>query len=164
MATAVRSALADLNPNLALTSMMTMSERSESVTARPRVVSILLSVFAAVAVFLVAVGLYGTIAFSVARRTRELGLRASLGAGRGTLLWLVLQRGLGTAVVGIAVGLVGASWATRSLEALLFDVETLDPLTLGVASALLFLVALGAAYLPARRAMRIDPMEALRAE
>ena len=144
--------------------MMTMSERSESVTARPRVVSILLSVFAAVAVFLVAVGLYGTIAFSVARRTRELGLRASLGAGRGTLLWLVLQRGLGTAVVGIAVGLVGASWATRSLEALLFDVETLDPLTLGVASALLFLVALGAAYLPARRAMRIDPMEALRAE
>jgi len=164
LATAVRSALADLNPNLALTSMMTMSERSESVTARPRVVSILLSVFAAVAVFLVAVGLYGTIAFSVARRTRELGLRASLGAGRGTLLWLVLQRGLGTAVVGIAVGLVGASWATRSLEALLFDVETLDPLTLGVASALLFLVALGAAYLPARRAMRIDPMEALRAE
>ena len=67
-------------------------------------------------------------------------------------------------LVGIAVGLVGASWATRSLEALLFDVETLDPLTLGVASALLFLVALGAAYLPARRAMRIDPMEGLRAE
>ena len=143
---------------------MTMEERAASVTARHRVVSMLLGTFAGISLFLVAAGLYGTIAFTVAGRTRELGLRASLGADRGSQLALVLRQGLGVTVLGIALGLVGAWWTTRFLEGLLFGVEPVDPLTLVGTSGVLFLVAFVAAYLPARRAMHIDPMTALRAE
>ena len=161
---AMRRSLAALNPNLALTSTMTMQVRAANVTARPRVVSMLLSIFAGVSLFLVAAGLYGTIAFTVARRTRELGLRASLGADRGSLLSLVLKRGLGVTILGILVGLTGAAWTTRFLEGLLFGVEAVDPITLAGVSAVLFLVAFVASYLPARRAMHVDPMAALRTE
>ena len=161
---AVRSTLAELNSDIALTSVMTMAERAANATARPRVVSMLLSVFAAVSLFLVAAGLYGTIAFTVAGRTRELGLRASLGADRGSLLTLVMRQGLGVTVLGIVLGLLGAWWTTRFLEGLLFGVESLDPLTLAGTSGLLFLVAVVAAYLPGRKAMHIDPMTALRME
>ena len=161
---AIRSTLAELNSSLALTSVMTMEERMASVTARPRVVSMLLSIFAGISLFLVAAGLYGTIAFTVAGRTRELGLRASLGADRGSLLTLVLRQGVGVTVLGIVLGLFGAWWTSRFLEGLLFGVEAVDPLTLAGTSGLLFVVALVAAYLPGRRAMSIDPMTALRTE
>ena len=138
---AIRSTLAELNSDIALTSVMTMDERSANMNARPRVVSMLLSVFAAVSLFLVAAGLYGTIAFTVARRTREIGLRASLGANRGSLLTLVLRQGIGVTVLGIVVGLAVSSWATRFLEGLLFGIGTVDPVTLGGVSLVLFLVA-----------------------
>ena len=132
---AIRSTLAELNSDIALTSVMTMEEPAKTVTARPRVVSMLLSIFAAVSLFLVAAGLYGTIPFTVARRTREIGLRASLGANRGSLLTLVLEQGLGVTVLGIVVGLGVSSWATRFLEGLVFEVGTVDPITLGGVTA-----------------------------
>ena len=161
---ALRSALAQLSPNVVLTSTMTMQERAATITARPRVVALLLTVFGAVSLFLVAAGLYGTIAFTVAGRTRELGLRASLGADKLSLMTLVLRQGLGVTLIGIACGLIAATWATRFLQGLVFGAETLDPVVLAGVSVVLFLVACAAAILPARRAMRIDPMVALRTD
>jgi hypothetical protein len=160
----VRAVLADLNSSIALTSVMSMDERATQVTARPRIVAMLLGVFGAVSLFLVGAGLYGTIAFAVARRTRELGLRASLGADRTSLAVLVLRQGLGITLVGIAVGAVGATWATGYLDGLLFGTEGLEPVSLALVSGLLLAVAFLAAYVPARRAMRIDPIVALRAD
>jgi putative ABC transport system permease protein len=120
--------------------------------------------FGALSLFLVAAGLYGTIAFAVARRTKELGLRASLGAGRMAILALVLKQGLGVTMLGILVGIVASSWGTRFLEGLLFGTTPIDPASLVWVSLVLFLVAFAAAYVPARRALRIDPMSALRTE
>jgi putative ABC transport system permease protein len=161
---ALRSTLAELDPNIALTSVMSMDQRSTTNNARPRVVTMLLALFGAVSLFLVAAGLYGTIAFAVARRTKELGLRASLGAGRWTILTLVLKQGVGVTLLGILVGLVGSRWGTRFLEELLFGTTSLDPVSLIGVAAVLFVVALVATYVPARRALRIDPMSALRTE
>ncbi|HSR42907.1 MAG TPA: ADOP family duplicated permease [Longimicrobiales bacterium] len=161
---AVRSALAELNPALALTSAATLEARLADLTARPRVVSVLLSLFAGVAVILVAVGLYGVLAFTVARRTRELGVRAALGADRRSLLGLMLGQGAAVAVLGTLLGLLGALWLAPFLDRLLFEVEPLDPAAFGAAALTILGVALAASWLPARRATRIDPMEALRAE
>ncbi|MEZ4415604.1 MAG: ADOP family duplicated permease [Gemmatimonadota bacterium] len=161
---ALRAALAELNPNAVLTSVMSMDTRLADITARPRVVTMLLSLFGGVALFLVGAGLYATIAFAVVRRTRELGLRASLGAPRGRLVLLVLRQELAVTGLGILAGLAGSLWAMRFLEALVFGADTTDPRTFAVVSGLLFGVALLAAYLPARRALRIDPVVALRAE
>lgn len=164
IAPAVRSALAEMAPHIALTSVMPMDVRAAASTSRSRVITLLLGVFSTVSLLLVAAGLYGTIAFTVTRRTRELGLRASLGAPQASLAGLVIRQGLGVTLVGIIVGVIGSFWATRFLQGLLFGTESLDPVTLTVASTVLFVVALAAAYLPARHAMRIDPMVALRAD
>jgi putative ABC transport system permease protein len=153
-----------LGPNIALTSVMSMDDRSATTNARPRVVTMLLGLFGALSLFLVAAGLYGSIAFAVARRTKELGLRASLGAGRGTILMLVLKQGVGITLLGIVLGVVASSWGTRFLEGLLFGTTSLDPVSLAGVAVVLFAVALVAAYVPARRALRIDPMSALRTE
>jgi putative ABC transport system permease protein len=160
----VRAVLAEIAPEVALTSVMSMEERAASATLRPRVLTMLLGFFGFVALFLVAVGLYGTIAYAVTRRTRELGLRASLGAGRGSLLALVLRRGLGVTLVGISAGVGVSLWVTRFLEGLVFGLSTSDPAALLGVSAALFVVAAVAAYLPARKGTRIDPMVALRTE
>ena len=160
----VRSTLEAVAPHVVLTSVMPMRERTASVTARPRVVTALLSLFGAASLFLVAVGLYATIAFAVARRTRELGLRASLGASRWSLAALVVGQGLGVTLLGISLGLVGAAWSTRFLQGMLFGIEGIDLPTMIAACAGLSLVASVAAFLPARKAMRIAPMAALRAD
>jgi predicted permease len=164
MIPALRAAMAELAPELAVTSVMSMEARAASTTVRSRVLTMLLGFFGSAALFLVAVGLYGTIAYAVTRRTRELGLRASLGAGRASLAGLVLRQGLGVTLAGILVGLAGSTWASRFLEGLLFGTQRLDAVGMGGASLLLFSVAFLAAYLPARRGTRIDPMEALRSE
>ena len=161
---AVRSALADIAPDIALTSVMSMERRARNTTARPRVVAMLLGVFGVVSLFLVAAGLYGTIAFAVARRTKELGLRVSLGADRMAISGLVLRQGIGVTLVGIGLGVLGSLGATRALQGVMFGVGSFEPSTLLGVSAILFLVAVIAASVPARRATRIDPMVALRAE
>ncbi len=161
---AMRSAMAELAPDLAVTSVMSMETRAAGTTVRSRVLTMLLGFFGVAALFLVAVGLYGTIAYSVTQRTRELGLRASLGADRGSLAALVLRQGVGVTLVGIGVGVIGSTWATRFLQDLVFGTRTVDPVGLVGVCTILLGVALAAAYLPARRGTRIDPMEALRAD
>jgi len=134
---------------------------SDSV-ARPRFRTGLLSAFAAIALLLAATGIYGVIAYSVAQRTQEIGIRMALGAHRADVLRLVLGQGTMLAIEGIGLGLAGALLLTRLLGSLLFAVSPTDPLTFAAVSIGLTGVALLASYIPARRATRIDPLVALR--
>jgi putative ABC transport system permease protein len=125
---------------------------------------ILLGVFAAVALLLAAVGIYGVISFVVGERTHEIGVRMALGAQYSDVMSLVLGEGLRMAVVGVVAGIGAASGLTRLMANQLFGVRAQDPLTFGVIAMGLLIIALVACYLPARRAMRVDPMAALRCE
>jgi ABC-type antimicrobial peptide transport system permease subunit len=120
--------------------------------------------FAALALLLAAVGLYAVLAYSVSRRTHELGVRMALGARRGDVLRLVLGHGLRVTAIGIALGVVGALGLTRLLQSLLYEVHPTDPATFAFVLLLMASVSVAASYLPARRAMRVDPMEALKYE
>jgi putative ABC transport system permease protein len=122
----------------------------------------LLSVFGFLALGLASIGLYGMMAYSVGRRRREIGLRVALGADQSSVLALVLRQGMQLVGIGVIIGLAASMLAARALSNLLFDVSPLDPIGLGVASLILVMVALAACYLPARRASRVDPLEALR--
>jgi ABC-type antimicrobial peptide transport system permease subunit len=124
----------------------------------------LFSIFAALAVILGAVGVYGVISYSVAQRTREIGIRVALGAKRKQVLFLVVGHGARLAVVGVAFGLAGALLLTRLMSSLLYGVGAADPFTYFVVAVVLVFVAVGASYIPARRAMRVDPVVALRYE
>ncbi len=131
---------------------------------QPRFAMALIGAFALVALLLTAVGLYGVIAYAVTHRTREIGIRVALGAEPGSVSRLVVGEGLKLTAIGLALGLVGAAFATRALTSILYGVNPLDPATFAAIAALLVATTLIAAYLPARRALRIDPTEALRAE
>jgi putative ABC transport system permease protein len=120
--------------------------------------------FGGLAMLLAAVGLYGVVAYTVAQRTREIGVRLAMGAQRGDVLWMVLGRGLGLTGLGIVVGLALSVAATRMLGRLLYGLSPLDPLAFTVASLAWTAIAMLASYVPARRAMRVDPAVALRWE
>jgi putative ABC transport system permease protein len=137
--------------------------RSESM-ALNRVSAILLSVFAGLALLLAAIGIYGIISWSVTQRTHEIGLRTALGAASQDVLRMIVGNALSLAAVGVTLGLAGAFAATRILTTVLFDVKPTDPLTFASVAIILTAIALAAAYIPARRATRIDPLEALRHE
>jgi putative ABC transport system permease protein len=124
----------------------------------------LLTLFALIALMLASVGVYGVVSYSALQRTHEIGVRMALGAQRKDVLKLVLGHGAKLAVVGVALGLIGSLLASRLLNTLLFGVSARDPLTLAAVSVLLGGVALLACYIPARRAMKVDPLEALRYE
>ena len=141
-----------------------MEEVLASARSRPRFLTTLLGLFSATALVLAAVGLYGVISYSVTRRTTEFGIRAALGAQPGQVRALVVGQGLRLAAVGVVVGTAGSLLATRALASLLFGVTPHDPLTFIAGSLVLLLVAFLASYLPARRAMRLNPVEALRSE
>jgi putative ABC transport system permease protein len=158
----VRSAVAGADPSQPVTDMRTMDAVVASSAAQRSLALTLFAAFATLAVLLSAAGIYGVLAGSVAERTREIGLRSALGATPGDLLRMVLARGLGLAAAGVAFGLIGALATTRYLRALLFGVAPMDPLMLGAAASLLLIVAAAACFVPARRAIRVDPMEALR--
>ena len=132
--------------------------------ARPRFVMTLLGIFAGVALVLGAVGIYGVMAYGVAQRTGEIGIRMALGAGAAQVTRMVVGQGMLVALVGVGVGVVGAIGLTRFMESQLFGVSATDPITFAAVAALLSVVALVASYLPARRAAKVDPTEALRAE
>jgi putative ABC transport system permease protein len=132
--------------------------------ARPRFQSVLLASFAGLALLLAAIGIFGVMSYSVAQRTHEIGIRVALGAQRDQVLRLVVGQGLLLALIGTAAGLAGAFALTRYLKTLLFNVSPTDWLTFTAVPIVLCAVALAACYLPARRAMRVDPMQALRYE
>jgi putative ABC transport system permease protein len=132
--------------------------------ANRRFLLLVVGFFAAAALTLAAVGIYGVVAFSVARRTQEIGVRVALGAQRGDVLRLVVGEGARLAFLGVAIGIAVSFAITRFISSLLFGVSSTDPLTFASVAALLSLAALAASYVPARRAMRVDPMVALRYE
>jgi putative ABC transport system permease protein len=161
---AVRATVADVDPNQPLHNVMTMEQRLADTTTSRRLNSALLGGFAAVALLLAVLGIYGVMSYAVTQRRREIGVRMALGAQRSDVLGLVLRRGLRLTLLGVAIGLVGALALTRYLSSLLFEVRPTDPLTFAVIPLILAAAALLACWLPARRAARVDPMVALRTE
>jgi putative ABC transport system permease protein len=160
----VRQVLRELDPAVPVYDVATLPALVEKASAQRRFVMRLLGAFAIVAVLLAAIGLYGVVSFGVAQRTREVGVRMALGAQRRDVMTLVLSGGVALVAGGLLIGLVAAVVATRFMEALVFGVSPIDPITFGGAAALLSLVALAAHVVPIRRALRIDPAVALRAE
>jgi predicted permease len=161
---AVRARVLALDRDQPVTGVQSMDELLEAGAAQPRFTTWLLGGLAATAFLLSMVGIYGVIAYSVAERTQEMGIRIALGADGRDILRLVLGHGLLLAGTGIAIGLAAAFALTRLMTALLYRVSVTDPLTFIAGPALFAAVALGASYLPARRAMRVDPATALRSE
>jgi putative ABC transport system permease protein len=164
LTTPVRAQVAAVDPSLAVYDVATLAAIERDALAPQRFSALVLSGFAGGALLLAAVGLYGILAFSVAARTRELGVRMALGAGRGTMLGLVVGRGMRLTLAGLGLGALGAAAASRALGSLLFETPALDVPTFLVVPLVLAGVALLACYLPARRAARIDPMAALRSD
>ena len=164
MENALRATVRSIDPQLPLTQVQTMERAISDSEAPRRFNTALISSFAAIAVLLAVLGIYSVIAFSVALRVQELAIRMALGSQRSGIVRLVVTSGAKLAVVGCAIGLVGAMAASHLLSSFLFGVSALDPLVLLVAAVLVLLLALAASLLPARRAASIDPVQALRAE
>ena len=161
---AVRAELASLDPAIPLTSVRVFDEYISRSLARPRFNALLLSIFAGTALLLTAVGIYGVIAYSVSQRTNEIGIRMALGAAQSTIFRLIVGQAMTLVAISVVIGLVGAFAATRLLNSLLFGVGASDPITFLAIVFLLATVAFLASWLPARRAARVNPMVALRAE
>jgi len=162
--TEVREAIWAVNPNLPLANVRTMEEDLSGSMARTSFSLIMLGIAAAVALILGAIGIYGVISYVVSQRTRELGVRLALGAEPSDVRRMVLRQGLVLAGVGVTVGLGAALGLTRLMEALLYGVDPIDPLTFGAVAISLTAVALLASYVPARRASKVDPVVAIRFE
>ncbi|HEV2489545.1 MAG TPA: ABC transporter permease [Candidatus Acidoferrales bacterium] len=160
----VKSAIWAVDSNQPISRIRTMDQILSESLARRRLYMVLLGVFAGAALLLAAVGIYGVVSYSVSQRTHEMGIRLALGAQRSDVLRLILGQGTGVALLGIAIGIVASLALTRLMSSLLFGVSATDPLTFAVVAILLMLVALTACYIPARRAMRVDPLVALRYE
>lgn len=160
----IGQAIHGVNRDQAISDVRTLEQIKAETAVTNRLEAALLAVFAAVALLLAAIGIYGVISYSVAQRTHELGIRAALGASAGSLLKLILYRGLALTLIGLMIGLGGALALTRLMAILLYGVGARDPVTLISVAAILAVVALAACYVPARRATKIDPMVALRYE
>jgi putative ABC transport system permease protein len=162
VAGAVRAAVHALDRNVPISSMQSMEQIVASSIADRHFSTMLLSAFAALALLLAGIGIYGVIAYGVSQRTYEIGLRMALGAQRGSVMALVMVQGLRLTLIGLAIGIVGALVVARALRSLLVGVPPMDLPTLGVVSLVLAGIALLACALPARRAMAVAPTEALR--
>jgi putative ABC transport system permease protein len=160
----VRAAVLGVDRDQPIAQVRTMEELMASAVGQRRLSTLLLGVFAAIALLLAALGIYGVMAFDVSRRTQEMGLRMALGAARGRVLALVMRQGMQLAAAGLVLGLIGSVIAGRLIESQLFGIRTIDPATYLVVAVALGLVAIAATLVPAFRATRVDPMEALRYE
>jgi putative ABC transport system permease protein len=139
-----------------------MDEHMSSSLAERRFQTLLLGVFAGIALVIAAIGIYGVVSYAVSRRTHEIGVRMALGAQAGDVLRMVLWRGMSLTLIGVTLGLAAAFALTRVLKNLLFEVSTTDPGTFALIALLLIGAALIASYIPARRATKVDPLQALR--
>jgi putative ABC transport system permease protein len=164
LAGGVREQLNEIDPSLPLADVRLMEDVLTRAQARPRFLTLLLTLFSGVALAIATVGIYGVVSYSVARRTKEFGLRMVLGAQGGDVLGLVMKQGAGMVAFGIAVGLATAFALTRLMASLLFGVTATDIPTFVSVTIILFGVALAACYIPARRATRVDPIQTLRYE
>jgi ABC-type antimicrobial peptide transport system permease subunit len=160
----VRQRLRAIDPDLPIYNVQTMGERVADSLARRRFAMLLLTLFAGIALCLSTIGIYGVMAYLVTQGTRELGIRMALGCTPRGVAALVIRNGMGIALAGVALGVIGAFALTRFMSSLLFGIRASDPLTFGAVSLLLAAVALIASYVPGRRAARIDPMTSLRSE
>jgi putative ABC transport system permease protein len=166
----VRSVVRDIDANLPVQNVMTQVEQADETLRMERLFAKLLTLFALLAQQLAAIGLFGVLAYQVAQRTHEIGIRIALGANRSNVLRMIVRQGMTLVILGVILGLVGAYVLTRYLESwiglskMLFGVKVSDPLTYGVIALLLTMVALIACYIPARRATKVDPLVALRYE
>jgi ABC-type antimicrobial peptide transport system permease subunit len=158
----VRELIAEIDPLLPIQRVQTMADLVYESAELPRFYMVLMSVFGGIAIVLALIGFYGMMAFSIARRTRELGVRVALGASPAALRRMVLRQGAGVVAVGIGIGLAGCLAVTRLLESFLYGLSPTDPLTYGALTAFVAAVGLLACYIPARRATRVDPLTALR--
>jgi len=163
LAETLRRIVRERNPNVPV-KFSTMEQNLAENVAAPRFRTLLLGIFAGLAVLLAMAGIYGVMAYVVGQRRNEIGLRMALGASQANVLGLVLRHGMIYVVVGVAVGLMGAVAATRLLTSMLFEVKPTDPATYAAVAAVLAAVALAASYIPARRAAKVDPLTALRQE
>ena len=160
----VRRKVHELDAELPLSSVRTMEEWLTASAGQPRMSATLLGIFAAIALAIASIGIYGVLAYSVNQRTREIGLRMAIGAQRGNVLGLVVREGMLVSLAGIGAGLFGAAAASHLLESLLYGVPARDPATYAAAAGALAAIALAACAAPAWRASRVDPMVALREE
>jgi putative ABC transport system permease protein len=161
---ALRQRIASIDPDLPLVRPRTMETVIEVSAGTARLTSVLTSVFGALAGLLATVGIYSLVAYSVAQRTRELGIRVALGADRGAVLRLIVGEGLLLAGIGLAIGLAAARMLTGTLQTMLFEVSPLDPAVIAMTCVGITVITILASYIPARRAIRVDPMHALRAD
>jgi ABC-type antimicrobial peptide transport system permease subunit len=160
----VRAAVAEVEPNQPLHNVVTMEQRLANTAALRRLSMVLLGSFAAVALLLTVVGIYGVMSYAVTQRRREIGVRMALGAQKSDVLGLIIHGGLRLTLLGVAIGLAGAFALTRYLSSLLYSVKATDPVTFLTIAVALTAVALLACWLPARRAANVHPMVALRTE
>ena len=161
---AVQNEVHAMDRELPVFNVKTMDEYISASVAAPRFNATLLVIFAAVALILTIVGLYGVMSYSVAQRTNEIGIRMALGAQTGDVLRLIVSQGFKLVLLGLGIGLAAALALMKIISSLLFGVTTKDPFTFGAVAVLLAIIALLACYIPARRATRLDPLRALRYE
>ncbi len=164
LANAIRQEVWAIDRNVPITEVRTMEQILATVTEQPRFNTILLGIFAALALILAGIGIYGVLSYSVTQRTREIGIRIALGARRGDVLRLVVRQGMLLTLLGLAIGLAASFALTRLMIGLLYEVSATDPVTFALIALILTGVALVACYLPARRATKVDPIVALRCE
>jgi putative ABC transport system permease protein len=160
----IQERLWEMDRDIVLSDAQTMEDAVSGSISNARAIATVLGMFAAVAIALAALGLYGVLAYFVARRVHEIGIRVALGASGGKILRLVITRGMILVGVGAVLGIAGSLGATRLVEGMLFQVSSTDPSTYVVVTGFFFLLALGACVIPAWRALRVDPVEAFRAE